>query len=407
MSLFADDTALASIKKSWSAVELDLNESLLKLQNWSEKWFLNFNVTKTFYMMISNKHSDNERLNLSLLNLPISKVSEHKHLGVIFNDKLTWSDHVIYTCNRVSKKLGLLYQNRKFFNRATLIKFYFSMIRPMIEYGSILYDNLTIADENKIENLQRRAALICIGALPRSETSLLYKDLGWDSLKSRRLNSKLCLLYKINNGMTQNYLLEDIKKFTKIINPNSRVTRSASKSSGFDNPFGRTDKFKNSFFPSTLKLWNNMSTDIRTLDSLNKFKKYLNKKFEVEQCFFDYNLFNMGGSKILAQLRLGLSNLRSHLFKYNLTDNPFCQGCLNEIETLAHFLFVCPCYENVRLKYTSCIRLFVPDVDNISKLALSQICVAGMPRLDFTCNYNILRITTEYILESKRFVAEL
>ena len=173
MSLFADDTALASIRKTWFEVETDLNKSLIKLQNWSENWHLNFNADKTFYMMISNnrtKKDKQEKLNLLLSNSPIKKISEHKHLGVIFNEGLTWSNHINYTCGRASKSLGLLYKNRKCFNRATLIKLYFSMIRPIIEYGSILYDNLTLSDEHRLENLQRRAALICTGALPRSES---------------------------------------------------------------------------------------------------------------------------------------------------------------------------------------------------------------------------------------------
>ena len=52
--------------------------------------------------------------------------------------------------------------------------------------------------------------------------------------------------------------------------------------------------------------------------------------------------------KILTQLRLGLSPLREHLFKYQISDNPFCPSCCNEIESVTHFLLFCTSYDAAR-----------------------------------------------------------
>ena len=48
--------------------------------------------------------------------------------------------------------------------------------------------------------------------------------------------------------------------------------------------------------------------------------------------------------KILIQMRFELSPLRSHLFKYNLIENPFCPACGNFIETTDHYFFECEYY---------------------------------------------------------------
>ena len=48
--------------------------------------------------------------------------------------------------------------------------------------------------------------------------------------------------------------------------------------------------------------------------------------------------------EVLIQILLELSPLRSHLFKYNLTDNPFCHACGDFFETTDHYFFECNHY---------------------------------------------------------------
>ena len=48
--------------------------------------------------------------------------------------------------------------------------------------------------------------------------------------------------------------------------------------------------------------------------------------------------------KVLIQIRFVLSPLRSHLFKYNLIDNPFCTAFGDFFETTYHYFFECSHY---------------------------------------------------------------
>ena len=75
----------------------------------------------------------------------------------------------------------------------------------------------------------------------------------------------------------------------------------------------RTVKYKHSFFPSAIADWNKLSVDLVPIDSLSKFKKYLNNKFFIDNRLFDYSMISGTGSKILTQNRLGLSPLGEHL----------------------------------------------------------------------------------------------
>ena len=177
--LFADDTTIVSIDSTWENVQFSLNKDLEKrLKNGRMTGLTSFNPSKTEFMLISNKPLQNCLFELKLNDNILSKVQTHKHLGLIFNSELTWKDQIIYTCKRVSKRLGLLYKFKKKLNRGTLSKLYLCWIRPVIEYRSVRYDNLSIYDINQLEKLQRRAAVICTGALSRTKTVKILADLS-------------------------------------------------------------------------------------------------------------------------------------------------------------------------------------------------------------------------------------
>ena len=115
--------------------------------------------------------------------------------------------------------------------------------------------------------------------------------------------------------------------------------------------FTRSNFSRNSFFPSTITEWNKLDHDIRDSDSLNVFKfSFLKYIRTLASSAFEIN--NPYGSKLLTRLRLGLSHLRYHKFRYNFQDrfNPICI-CGLEIETTTHFLLHCPLFQSSRLSF--------------------------------------------------------
>ena len=98
-----------------------------------------------------------------------------------------------------------------------------------------------------------------------------------------------------------------------------------------------TIQFKNSFFPSTISEWNNLDCKIRNSGSLSIFKKNL-LNFIRPSANSIFNIHNPYGIKLLTRLRLGLSHLCDHKFRYCFQDtlNPLCD-CGNDTETTTHF----------------------------------------------------------------------
>ena len=85
-------------------------------------------------------------------------------------------------------------------SRKSLEICYTSFIRPLIEYGDILYDSCTKELSQKLEAIQLEAARIVTGAKKRTSHSALYKELGWQSLEQRRHTHKLLKCYSIIDG---------------------------------------------------------------------------------------------------------------------------------------------------------------------------------------------------------------
>ena len=70
--------------------------------------------------------------------------------------------------------------------RDALVKIYISFIRPILEYGDIVWDHCNERESILLEDIQITAARIITGLRINSSRSNLYQELGWDMLCVRR-----------------------------------------------------------------------------------------------------------------------------------------------------------------------------------------------------------------------------
>jgi len=140
-----------------------------------------------------------------------------------------------------------------------------------IEYGSILYDNCTTGSSLLVENVQRRAALVCTGAMRRTETSKLLAELNWSTWLDRPRNAKLYIFYKLKRSQAPVY-------FTKLDCIQDAVVSSRLRlrtQNRIRELMCRIKCFKKSYFPSVISNWNQLSQDIVSSSSISIFKPEL------------------------------------------------------------------------------------------------------------------------------------
>ena len=72
---------------------------------------------------------------------------------------------------------------------------YLSFIRPLIEYGDIVWDNCSQDDKNHLEAMNIEATRITTGATKYCNLEKLFTEIGWDKLQNRRNMHKLIQYY--------------------------------------------------------------------------------------------------------------------------------------------------------------------------------------------------------------------
>ena len=77
-----------------------------------------------------------------------------------------------------------------------------SFIRPIIEYGVIIWNNYTNQQTSDIESVQNETARTVTGATKYCNVNSMLAELKWDSLTDRRRKHKPIALYKMNHSLS-------------------------------------------------------------------------------------------------------------------------------------------------------------------------------------------------------------
>ena len=93
IKLFADDTLIYTIDDGQENSPISLNQNLENINAWSKQWLIKFNPTRKTLMTLSTKRVtrlDNNPVTLD--GTVLDNVSSHRHLGIVINSKLIWTD---------------------------------------------------------------------------------------------------------------------------------------------------------------------------------------------------------------------------------------------------------------------------------------------------------------------------
>ena len=126
-SIFADDSTVYTKGLDDDAACRELTTELDAAQNWAESWGMSFNPDKSEWLTISSKRKSqqpsgtNEQLKMKG-NL-VTAVATHKHLGIVFNRSLTWSDQISTVRTKCARRMGILRKMSHLFNKKIIKKF--------------------------------------------------------------------------------------------------------------------------------------------------------------------------------------------------------------------------------------------------------------------------------------------
>jgi len=400
VQLYADDTSIFHVVRHRNVIAAvnDMNTDLTAILHWCTQWLVEISTEKSVTMLISRRNTPIDLPHVKIGDTILERVSTHKHLGLWFDSKLSWSHHIHEICAKASKRVNMMLPLKHKLHRSALETIYIAYVRPVLEYGDVIFDNCTESLKSDLENIQIRASHIVTGAKRYSSHTLLYKETGWSPLHIRRQIHKLNLMQQIVHNKAPDYLTQILPQLNI-----TRITRQTNK-----HILGqfqcRTEMFRRSFFPSTIDLWNNNLTEThRQIKNVASFKRANSNIFENPRLTDLQRIYFCNGDRhiqiTLSQMRIQFSNLRSHLYDKQCIESPLC-SCGESNENMIHFFYLC---KNSRAARAKLYQSISEHFGQIPIPSLSQI-LNGNPDWSREKNTTLLQLIHRYIKDTKRFI---
>lgn len=252
--LFADDTIVYLTVKSKSSAE-SLQQDLHSLESWEREWSMEFNPDKCEVLRIHKKRTP-IIYPYMLHNTQLRSTDQSKYLGVTINNNLSWAPHICNITSKAKNTLRFIKRNIKTDNKQVKEIAYKTYVRPQVEYCSTVWHPWQKYLTYKLEMIQRSAARYILNDYNyTSSVSKMIADLNWKTLEERRNQASLVMFFKISNGL----VAVDHHHLTPTRNLNFLI------------PHSVTNYHANSFFPRSIRLWNNLPTYIQSSPNLLTF----------------------------------------------------------------------------------------------------------------------------------------
>jgi hypothetical protein len=194
--LYADDlTIYASVNTVDDRIkfqnELDL------LCNWANSWSLKINFDKCNVLHFG---FSNAKFDYNLEGNLISHSDCEKVLGIYIDSKLCYSKHIYDIIKKASIMSNLILTNLYQCDNNVLIQLFKCYVRPILEYGNVIFSPHNVYLVNAIEHVQRNFTKRLHGLKNASYTDRLH-ICNLETLELRRLYNDLIFVYKILHGL--------------------------------------------------------------------------------------------------------------------------------------------------------------------------------------------------------------
>jgi len=262
-AIFADDTKIyRQISNPHDA--LQLQSDIDKLGKWGNTWDLKFNSKKCVSLTITTK--DVAEPMYVLHNTSITHQHNMNDLGIYVNSDLKWKVHINKMTAKANQRLWLLVRTLGYDAPPKAKKMaYISMVRSLLEYGSVLWNPTDKESMQQVEKVQRQATNFITNNVHRTVPG--YKDYktrlletGLLPLSYRREIGDLIFFCRSYNGD----IAFDIKNYINFpTRGTGAITRGVEQSITLPVPRTKSTTAAH-FYPTRIaRLWNSLPPELR------------------------------------------------------------------------------------------------------------------------------------------------
>ena len=172
--LFADDTNLFCTGTELKEMIRQVNDEMAKI--YANR--VSLNIDKTNFMLFTAKIFSLCPDDIVINQVKIQEVKETKLFGVIIDNNLRWSSHIMYTSKKIAKCIGIILKSRKVFDNETLLSLYHCFVYPYLHYCIHVWGKAYTTHLNDLVVLQNKAMRIISDVPPRTNMDNFYIDMN-------------------------------------------------------------------------------------------------------------------------------------------------------------------------------------------------------------------------------------
>ena len=147
-----------------------------------------------------------------------------RDLGVIFDDRLTFSDHTVKTVSSCMSSLAQINRAKHALDKNLLVTIIKGLVFSKMFYCSSVWSNTSVTNINKLQAIQNFAARIVTRSRKFDHITPILKQLHWMPVKDHLFYRDALLTFKCMNGMAPTNLCS---RFIKRGTISGRSTRNA------------------------------------------------------------------------------------------------------------------------------------------------------------------------------------
>ena len=269
VKLFADDTMLTMESDTYTDLQTNVNLEINKVHRWLCANKLTLNITKSKYMIVTNKKKPTEgEFRVKINGVDIEKCSSYKYLGVYIDENLNWKAHVDYICGKITKVCGMLSKLRHCVGYDILKMVYYALVTSHLQYCNLVWGN---ADETTLKPLQtlqnRIVRIMTFAPFSSHNVNQIYDDLEFLNLSQIHKLSKAKFVYKHTNGL----LPSNFNDYLCSVENTHSYTLRSSTNGCYRQILGKTNQSYKMIQFDGAKLWNTIPRNIKTAESLKTF----------------------------------------------------------------------------------------------------------------------------------------
>ena len=231
---------------------------------------MSFNPEKCYVLTVSRKQKSRVNSDYVLHGHTLETVKNATYLGVNLASDLDWGKHIGTITAKGNRTAAFVPRNLKGCTTKVQSHCFKGLVRPVLEYASVVWNPYKENHKNAVDMVQCRAARrICNDYRRTTSTTALVQRLGLESLERRRVTDRACVMYKVMQGLINVKIppsLDQKRKLTMTLRGHQDKQIQAQPS---------CDAYKHSFFPDAIRLWNSLSTEAVNAPSIPAFRASL------------------------------------------------------------------------------------------------------------------------------------